>query len=126
MIEPKANEITARVAGAQLDEDAVKTLTELLNTFRIMQEYLNDQVVKDLSGLASTVFKLVNAVTATDMIEIIERSLQDPGLDKALLNPQRLGALSLLLALLDKDVQRGMGIMIAFLKAFGRASLTYK
>jgi len=121
MVETNADE-SMRTEVGQLDRDVINSLRDLLNTFRILQDYLNDQVVQDLSVLTSPVFKLVNAMSATDLIDLLEQSLQDPNLDKALLNPPKVGALSLLRALGNKEAQRGMGIMIELLKAIGRAS----
>ncbi len=106
----------------QLTTAEIKALKELLNTFTIARDYLNDQVVKDLCGVASNTFKLVNATSGTDLIPVFEKALQDPRLDKALLNPPQPGMFSLLGVLKDSDARRGLGIMIALLKAFGKAA----
>lgn len=110
------------VAGQGLEGTALNTLTNFLNTLEILQNYLNDQVVQDLSSVASPVFKLVSAISATDLVDIMERGLQDPELDKALLDPPRAGLMGLLQAMGDEDVQRGMGIMVELLRAIGKAS----
>jgi len=111
------------VAGQGLEEATINALTDLLNTVGIVQDYLNDQVVQDLSKIASPVFKLISAISATDLVDIIERGLQDPGLDKALLNPRKVGLVGLLGALGNEEVQRGIGIMIELLRAIGKASM---
>ena len=111
------------VAGQGLEEATINALTDLLNTVGILQDYLNDQVVQDLSKISSPVFKLISAISATDLVDIIERALQDPGLDKALLNPPKVGLVRLLGALGNEDVQRGIGIMIELLRAIGKASM---
>lgn len=111
------------VAGQGLEEATVNALTDLLSTVGILQDYLNDQVVQDLSKIASPVFKLISAISATDLVDIIERALQDPGLDKALLNPPKMGLVGLLGALGNEEVQRGIGIMIELLRAIGKASM---
>lgn len=111
------------VAVQRLEGAALDTLMDLLNTVGILENYLNDQVVQDLSKIASPVFKLINAISATDLVDIIERGLQDPGLDKALLDPPRVGFVGLLRALGSEEVQRGMGIMIELLRAIGKASV---
>jgi uncharacterized protein YjgD (DUF1641 family) len=110
------------VSGAQLDANEMKALRDLLNTFGIVQDYLNDQVVKDMCGVASNFFKLASAVSATDLIGVVERALQDPQLDKALLKPRQAGPLSLMASLGNTDVRHGMGLMIEVLKAMGRAA----
>jgi len=111
------------VAGQGLEGPALDTLKDLLDTVGILQNYLNDQVVQDLSKISSPVFKLISAISATDLVDIIERGLQDPGLDKALLDPPRVGPVGLLRALGGEEVQRGMGIMVELLRAIGRASM---
>jgi uncharacterized protein YjgD (DUF1641 family) len=110
------------VQGLKLDESTLNTLVDLLNFAKILQEYLNDQVVQDVSKILSSIAKLVNAISGTDLVDIIERALQDPNLDKVLVNPPRVGLIGLLKTLSDKDVQKGMGIMLQLLKAFGKAS----
>ena len=106
----------------ELDEQTYETLVELLNSAKIIQEYLNDQIIKDSSKHLSAVFKLLNSISSTDLVDILERGLQDPKLDKALLNPPKLGLVGLLKSLGDEDTQRGMGILISLLKAIGKAS----
>jgi uncharacterized protein YjgD (DUF1641 family) len=120
MSETNKNE-TAAVIG-QLDINEIKTLRDLLNTFQIIQDYLNDQVVKDICAVASNFFKLASAASGTDLILVLERALQDPNLDKALLKPPQPGMFSLMASLNNKDMKRGMGIIIELLKAMGRAA----
>lgn len=106
----------------EVDEKTYNLLVELLNSVKLLQDYLNDQVIQDLSQLLCSVFKLANTISSTDLIDILERGLQDPELDKALLNPPKVGLVSLFKALRDEDVQRGLGIVIEILKAIGKAS----
>ena len=106
----------------ELDEKTYETLVEILNSAKIIQDYLNDQVIQDFSKHLSAIFKIVNSVSGTDLVDILERGLQDPKLDKALMDPPKTGIVGLLKAMGDEDVQRGMGIMISLLSAIGRAS----
>lgn len=101
---------------------AEETLTDMLETIRFLQNYLNDQVVHDVSKILASIFKLINAISGTDLVDIIEKGLQDPNLDKALINPPEISLFGLLRALRDENTKRGMGIMIELLKAIGRAS----
>jgi len=107
-----------------LEEPDLEALIEILSIYRIIRDMLNDQLIKDVSHIASSLLKLVNVVSSTDLIEILERGLQDPELDKALLNPPKIGLTGLLSALRDEDFQKGMGIVVALLKAIGKASTT--
>ena len=67
-------------------------------------------------------FKLTDAMASTGLIDIMGRGLQDPELDKTLLNPPELGTWGLIGAMKDGEVRKGMGIMMALLKAIGKAS----
>lgn len=46
----------------------------------------------------------------------------DPEFDKALVNPPKVGLFGLLGALRDTDTQKGVGILLALVKALGKAS----
>ncbi|HEX59882.1 MAG TPA: DUF1641 domain-containing protein [Methanomicrobia archaeon] len=106
-----------------LEPADVETLSELLGILRLVQSYVNDQVLQDVSKLISTTLKLLNAVASTDLVDVLERALQDPELDKALLSPPQIkGLFAMMRALKDEDVQKGMGIMLTLLKALGRAA----
>jgi uncharacterized protein YjgD (DUF1641 family) len=106
----------------KLDEESIDQLVDLLGTMQLMKGYLTDQMVADLARILTSIFKVVNSISNSDLVDIIERAMQDPSLDKALLNPPKLGLLGLLGALRDPEVQRGMGIMISLVKALGKAS----
>jgi len=58
------------------------------------------------------------------LVDVLERALQEPSLDKAILNPPKVGLLGLLSALRDEETQRGLGILVELLKALGKASKT--
>ena len=109
-----------------IDESTMDTMIDVFNTINFVRNYPNDQVVKDISAIMSNVFKLINAMSNTDLIDIVERGLQSPELDKALLNPPRMGMVKLMNTMRDEDVQRGLGIMVELLRAIGRASKELK
>jgi uncharacterized protein YjgD (DUF1641 family) len=58
----------------------------------------------------------------TDLIEVMERAVQDPELDKAILNPPKVGLTGVLKEMGDEDFQKGMGVMLTLVKAIGRAA----
>ena len=105
-----------------LEPQTVESLVDLVDSIDFLRSFFNDQVVRDVSGIMSSVFKLINAVSNTDLVDILERGLQDPELDRALIGPPKIGFWGLLSALRDEDVQKGMGIVVELLKAIGRAS----
>ena len=106
-----------------MEKSAIKTAVDVFNTTEFIKNYPNDQTIHDISVIISGMCKLINIVSNTDLIEILERGLQDPELDKALLNPPKVGMIKLMNSMRDDDVQRGIGIMIELLKAIGRASV---
>jgi uncharacterized protein YjgD (DUF1641 family) len=110
------------VIAVELEPSDLDALVEILSTVKFLRNFMNDQMLHDVSEIMSALFKLTNAMASTDLIEIMERGLQDPNLDKALLNPPKVGTWRLIRAMKDEDVQKGMGIMIELLKAIGRAS----
>lgn len=106
----------------ELDESTFNTLIELLNSTKIIQDYLNDQVIQDVSKHLGSLLKLLNIISSTDLINILERGLQDPELDKKLLQSNnKVGIVGLLKAMSDDDFQRGLGLMVSLLRAIGRA-----
>lgn len=109
-------------AAVTLEPQTVEAMVELVDSIELLRSFFNDQVIHDISGILSSVLKLVNAISGTDLVDILERGLQDPELDRALMNPPKVGLWGLISALGNDDVQKGMGILIELLKAIGRAS----
>ena len=110
------------VIELELEQSDLDALIEILSTVKFLRNFMNDQMLHDISEFVCALLKLMNAMASTDLIEIMERGLQDPNLDKALLNPPKIGTWGLIRAMKDENVQKGMGIMIELLKAIGRAS----
>ncbi len=106
----------------ELDHRTYGILIELLNSTKIIQDYLNDQVIQDLSKHITSLLKLLNIVSSTDLVDILERGIQDPKLDKALLASPKIGLAGLLKAFRDEDFQRGLGLTVSLLAALGRAA----
>ena len=106
----------------EMDEKTTKSLVELLSLTRLAQDSIDDQVLKDVSGLLSVVFKLLNAISGTDLVDIVERALQDPELDKALLSPPKVGFWGLYKASRNQDVRKGLGVVVELLRVVGKAS----
>ena len=105
-----------------LEPHTVESMVEIIDTFGLIMTFLNDQAIQDLSGMMSQLLKLVNGLTSTDLVDILEASLMDPEFDKALVNPPKVGLFGLLGALRDEDTQKGIGILLALVKALGKAS----
>ncbi|MDW7731815.1 MAG: DUF1641 domain-containing protein [Methanolobus sp.] len=118
-----AEEITTnQVSGIEIAPSDVEALLDLIRTSKILQDYMNDQTAHGMAEIASVCFKLINATISTDLVDVMERGLQDPQLDKALLNPPKIGIGGLFREMQDEDFQKGLGIMTELLKAIGRAA----
>lgn len=115
-------ELNKTGTGLVIDEGTIKTIIELANTVKLLEGYLNDQIIQDLAGMIGSLSKLANLAASTDLISILERAAQDPGFDRALLDKKRGGMIDILMKMRDKDVYRGMYIMLEFLRAIGKAS----
>ncbi|SFM92128.1 DUF1641 domain-containing protein [Methanolobus profundi] len=100
----------------------MEAFLDLVRTARIMQDYMNDQTAHGIAEIMATVLKLTNAVISTDLIDVLERGMQDPELDKALLDPPKIGLGGLIKQMGDEDFQKGMGVMLTLVKAIGRAT----
>lgn len=105
-----------------LEPQTVESLVDLVDSVEFLRSFFNDQVVRDVSGIMSSMMKLVNAISNTDLVDILERGLQDPELDRALIDPPEIGLWGLLSALRNEDMRKGMGVVVELLKAIGRAS----
>ncbi len=105
-----------------LEPQTVNSMVELVDSIELLMTFFNDQAIQDISGLLSQILKLVNAISSTDLVDILERCLMDPELDKALIDPPKPGLWGLMSSLGDEDMKRGVGIVVELLKAMGRAS----
>jgi ABC-type uncharacterized transport system permease subunit len=56
----------------------------------MLQNYINDETAHGIARLMSTVLKITNAIMSTDFVDVMERAIQDPQLDKALIDPHKL------------------------------------
>ena len=94
--------------GVTLEPHTINSMVEIIDTFGLIMTFLNDQAIQDLSGIMSQLLKLINGITSTDLVDLLEASLMDPEFDKALVNPPRVGLLKLFSALGDEDTQKGI------------------
>ncbi|WP_370574139.1 DUF1641 domain-containing protein [Methanomethylovorans sp.] len=113
---------TDKISGIEITPTDIEAILDLARTVGMLQNYINDETAHGIARLMSTVLKITNAVMSTDLVDVMERGLQDPALDKALLEPPKIGLGGLLKQTKDEDFQKGMGIMIEILKALGRAT----
>ena len=110
------------VGGVSLEPHTIESMVELIDTFGLIMTFLNDQAIQDLAGTMAQLLKLVNGLTGSDIVDLLEAALIDPEFDKAMINPPKVGLFGILGALGDEDTQRGIGILLALVKALGKAS----
>lgn len=118
-----SSEKEAGSPGLNLEPQKVELMVELIDSIELIMTFFNDQAIQDISGIISPVLKLVNGIASTDLIDILERGLMDPELDKALIDPPKLGLFGLMGAIRNEDMQRGIGVVVELIKALGRASV---
>lgn len=111
-----------KISGIEITPTDIEAILDLARTVGMLQNYINDETAHGIARLMSTVLKITNAIMSTDFVDVMERAIQDPQLDKALLEPQKIGIGGLLKQTQDEDFQKGMAIMIELLKALGRAT----
>lgn len=112
----------SEIINAGVSATDVESVVDIVRTLRIMQDYLNDETIHGVAGIMTPMLKLVNGIASTDLVDVLERSMQDPNLDRALLNPPNVGLYGLVKEMGDEDLQKGIGIALELLKALGRAS----
>ena len=105
-----------------VEAKTLEELSELASTVGMLRGYLNDQMVKDFGETMATLSKLANAIVGTDMVDILEKAIQDPELDRVLINPPKVGLVRLARSFGDADVQRGMGIFVQLMRSIGKAA----
>lgn len=110
------------IGGVKIESHTVESMVELIDTFGLIMTFLNDQAIQDLSGMMAQLLKLVNGLTGSDIVDLLESALMDPEFDKALMNPPKMGIFGLMGAMRDEDTQKGIGILLALVKALGKAS----
>ncbi|MBC7085242.1 MAG: DUF1641 domain-containing protein [Methanomethylovorans sp.] len=110
------------ISGIEITPTDVEAVLDLIRTAGILQNYINDETAHGIARLLSAVLKITNTIISTDFVDVVERGFQDPELDKALINPPKIGIGSLLKQTQDEDFQKGMGLMIELIKALGRAT----
>ena len=110
------------IGGVKIESHTVESMVELIDTFGLIMTFLNDQAIQDLSGKMAQLLKLVNGLTGSDIVDLLESALMDPEFDKALMNPPKMGIFGLMGAMRDEDTQKGIGILLALVKALGKAS----
>jgi uncharacterized protein YjgD (DUF1641 family) len=110
------------ISGVTLEPHTINSMVELIDTFGLIMTFLNDQAIQDLSGMLAQLLKLINGLTGSDIVDLLEAALMDPELDKALIDPPKIGLFGIIGALGDEDTQRGIGILLTLVKALGKAS----
>lgn len=106
----------------KIEPHTIESMIEIIDTLGLIMTFLNDQAVQDLSGLMAQLLKLINGLAGSDLVNLLEKALMDPELDKALINPPRVGFFGLMGAMGDEDTKKGMGILLTLVKALGKAS----
>ncbi|MFB6104949.1 MAG: DUF1641 domain-containing protein [Halobacteriaceae archaeon] len=100
--------------------ERLDAVNELLDVLELGTAALDDEMVTTLSRRGSRVGELVDTASDPETVQGLEMLLRAVGEAGSVESPpDRVGALGLLKATRDPDVQRGLGLLIAVARATG-------
>lgn len=101
---------------------ALDALVELASTLKMVRDVVVDEMVEDLGKTLGELGSLVDGVTRTPIPRALVSALNDPEVDKALLEAasKKISITKLIYMLFDDDVKRGLYIVLTILRALGR------
>lgn len=102
---------------------ALDALVELASTLKMVRDVVVDEMVEDLGKTLGELGSLVDGVTRTPIPRALVSALNDPEVDKALLEAaagKKISITKLISMLFDDDVKRGLYIVLTILRALGR------
>jgi len=127
MQDPKAQEALERALSLLVRMNETGTLTFLEDVVELVPDslsYLMDPRLLKIGANVAYLLHLVELIEPTLITVMLSRLVEELNRE---LSPERMrelprvGPVSALKALADPDVQRGLGIMLIFLRALGRA-----
>jgi len=99
---------------------ALNELVELAGVLSLATSALDDEMVRSLADTGGSLGEVADTAAADDTRDGLERMLEGLG-DAEREPPERVGAVGLLKATRDPDVQRGLGYLVAVARAIGAA-----
>ncbi len=100
---------------------SLDNLIEIADTVSLLTEAMDDEMVKSLSKLESSLGELANTTSDTDITKSLKIILESIGETNEIEKPpEKIGMFGLLKALRDPKVQRGLGFLILITKLIGK------
>jgi uncharacterized protein YjgD (DUF1641 family) len=108
-----------RIARLEADGD-LETLVGAANTVSLAADAMDDDIVMSLGSTASSLGEVADTAADPDTREGTVTLLEAIGSATTDGPPDRVGALGLVRALRDENVQRGLGFLVAIARATGK------
>jgi len=109
------------VLNKMVDSGSLETLANLLCFLNVSKDMLSDEMVSGAASLASSFLDLAAKVNSPHLHALFSAVADHPlELEEEIKKTQITGLFSLMKALRDKDVQKGLSLLIAVTKLIGR------
>lgn len=100
------------------DSGTLAILFDMLYIVKELRDMLGDEAIEKLSSLISNLLELLQKVNSPVIYNLIS-TLTSPEMQKLLSNPPEVGITELLRELRDKNVKRGLGIILTMVRILG-------
>jgi len=107
-----------------VDSGALETIVNLIYMVHLSKKIVSDEMVSGTANIVNNLLEISSKLTMPAMRNLISAVLDHQiEMEEEIKNTKITGFWSLMRALKDKDVQRGLSIVIAILKILGRYSI---
>ncbi len=109
------------ILNKMVESGSLETFANLLCFLNVSKDMLSDEMVSGAASLASTFLDLAAKINSPHLQNLISAVADHPlELKEEIKKTQITGLFSLMRALRDKDVQKGLTLLIAMTKLMGR------
>lgn len=113
--------IVDNIGRYELSGDVV----ELLMAVKMISRLLNDNMIHDVAHAVAAVFKIIDALEGSQVLDIVLKALQDPELERSA-GSSEAGMYQLLKNFNDPNFRTGLAVIMELIKAIGRSASAYK
>ncbi len=107
-----------------VDSGALETIVNLIYMVHLSKRIVSDEMVSGTANIANNLLDISSKLTMPTMKKLISAVLDHQiEIEEEIKNTKITGFWSLMKALKDKDVQRGLSVVIAILKVLGRYTI---
>lgn len=107
-----------------VDSGALETIVNLIYMVHLSKRIVSDEMVSGTANIANNLLDISSKLTMPTMKKLISAVLDHQiEIEEEINNTKITGFWSLMKAMKDKDVQRGLSVVIAILKVLGRYTM---